>query len=169
MKKWLLVPILTLFIIMSFIFPCSASDIDVFIDGNKLQLDNPPIIQSGRTLAPMRAFFEALGAEVNWEDDTETAVGTRDGNTVRIPIGSSWPTVNGQATTIQVPAQIIGGRTYIPLRFVGEALGDEVTWDGTTSTITITSGDGNPKIPTADGAKKELAVHFLDVGQGIVF
>jgi competence protein ComEC len=165
-KKWLLVPILTLFIIMSFIFPCSASDIDVFIDGNKLQLDNPPIIQSGRTLAPMRAFFEALGAGVNWEADTETAVGTRDGNTVRIPIGSSQPTVNGQATTIQVPAQIIGGRTYIPLRFVGEALGDEVVWDGTTSTITITRGDGKPKNPTDNGSKKEMAVHFLDVGQG---
>jgi|LSQX01.3.fsa_nt_gb hypothetical protein len=116
----------------------------------------------------MRAFFEALGAEVDWEADTETAVGTRDSNTVRIPIGSNQPTVNGQATTIQVLAQIIDGRTYIPLRFVGEALGDEVVWDGATSTINITRGDGKPKIPTdGDGSsKKEVAVHFLDVGQG---
>lgn len=166
MKKWLLIPILTLLIIMTFASPGSASDISVYIDGHKLQLDNPPIIQSGRTLAPMRAFFEALGAEVNWEADTETAVGTRDGNTVRIPIGSRQPTINGQATTIQVPAQIIDGRTYIPLRFVGEALGDEVTWDGTTNTITITRGDGKPKIPTDNGVKKEMSVHFLDVGQG---
>ena len=166
MKKKIFIPIFTLLIILTFAFPGSASDINVYIDGNKLQLDNPPIIQSGRTLVPMRAFFEALGAKVTWEADTETAVGARDGNTVRIPIGSTRPTVNGQVKTIQVPAQIINGRTYIPLRFVGEALGDEVAWDGTTNTITITRGDGKLKMPTDEGAKKEMAVHFLDVGQG---
>lgn len=115
------------------------SDILVFIDGELLVPDDPPVIEDGRTLAPMRAFFEALGAEVKWESETETAIGIRNETVVEIPIGSTEPTVNGEIEKIQVPAKIINGRTYIPLRFVGEALGDEVEWDGEERRIDITT------------------------------
>ncbi len=117
----------------------ALANIDIRIDGKEYIFDPPPIIKDGRTLAPMRSFFEALGATVDWDAETQTAIGKRGDITVRIPIGSTSPTVNERVETIQVPAQIINSRTYIPLRFVGEALGDDVQWDDTARSITITS------------------------------
>ncbi len=141
MKK-LFILFLLVCVLMSFTTSTFATDdIRVYVDNQLLQLEDRPIIQDGRTLAPMRALFESLGASVDWEADTRTAVGTRGNITVRIPIGSTKPTINGRIETIQVAAQIIDGRTYIPLRFVGEAFGDDVKWDGTTRSITITKAD----------------------------
>jgi hypothetical protein len=118
--------------------PTTGQAITVYVDQKLISLADPPLIKEGRTLAPMRAFFEALGAEVTWDAATRTAIGTRAGITVKIPIDSTRPFINDTAKTIDVPAQIINGRTYIPLRFVGEALGDDVVWEGSTRTIYIT-------------------------------
>ena len=68
---------------------------------------------------------------------------------VHIPIGSIYPAVNRERAIIDVPAQIIDDRTYIPLRFVGQALGDEVNWDGDTRTISVDRGDGIPDFDVA--------------------
>ncbi len=148
-----------------------GQDIIVNINNATLRLDDPPVIQAGRTLVPMRAFFEALGADVAWEADTRIAIGNRRGIEVRIPIGSKQPTVNGQTLNIDVPAQIINGRTYIPLRFVGEALGDEVSWDGKHRQVNIITNlryhcgtdsyftTGNQKI--ALGATKREIIEIL--------
>lgn len=113
-------------------------EIRVYLDQVPLNLIDQPLIENGRTLVPMRAFFQALGAEVVWDETSRTAIGARGGVTVRIPIDSTNPTVNGILQSIDVPAKIIAGRTYIPLRFVGEALGDEVLWEGTSRSIFIT-------------------------------
>ncbi len=115
-----------------------SDDVHIYIDGKKQSFADQPVIVEGRTLLPMRDLFQALGAVVGWDGVTSTAIGTRDGIEVRIPIGSTNPTVNGKPTTIQVPAQLINNRTYIPLRFVGEALGDDVKWDGGTRSVIIT-------------------------------
>ncbi len=115
-----------------------SDDVHIYIDGQKQSFADQPVIVQGRTLLPMRDLFQALGAVVGWDGVTSTAIGTRDGIEVRIPIGSTTPTVNGKATTIQVPAQLINNRTYIPLRFVGEALGDDVKWDGESRSVIIT-------------------------------
>ncbi len=119
--------------------PAGDSGITIFLDGQLLQLEDLPTIENGRTLVPMRGFFEALGADVSWDASTKTATGIRGGTVVRIPIGSNQPTVNGSVVVIQVPARIINNRTYIPLRFVGEALGEQVDWDGTTRSVIITT------------------------------
>jgi hypothetical protein len=111
--------------------------IAIYMNGQPLALEDQPIIKNGRVLVPMRGFFQALGVAVEWNEATRTAVGTRADIVVRIPIGSSEPTVNGVIHTIDVPAIIINSRTYIPLRFVGEAFGDTVVWDGSTQSINI--------------------------------
>lgn len=138
MKKLLMLLLLVL-VLMSFTSPALATDdITVYVDDQLLQIEDHLIIQEGRTLAPMRAFFESLDASVDWDPETRTAIGIRGDITVRIPIGSTIPTINNRAEPIEVAAQIIGGRTYIPLRFVGEAFGDDVQWNGATRSITIT-------------------------------
>lgn len=106
-----------------------ASSIRVIIDNEVVEFDPGPIMSEGRVLLPMRGLFEALGAEVLWEEDTWTAIGKRGDIEVRIPVDSRFPLVNGVPKEIDIPASIIGGSTFVPLRFVGEALGDDVFWD----------------------------------------
>ncbi len=121
-----------------------SPDVDVFIDGNLLHLSDPVAIYQGRALVPMRHFFEALDADVSWDGINYVARGYRGGIEVLIPIWSNQPTVNGKTVIIDVPAQIWNDRTYIPLRFVGESLGDQVKWDGANRQIFITTEKADP-------------------------
>jgi len=113
--------------------------IEVLLDGTALEFDVPPQVTDGRTLVPLRAIFEALGAEVNWNADTQTVTGTRGNTTVVLPIGSTTPTVNGETVPIDVPGTVVNGRTLVPLRFVAESFGVNVNWNAETRVITITS------------------------------
>lgn len=119
--------------------PSANTEITVYIDGQKQRYDQPPIIQNGSTLVPSRGIFEALGSEVKWDDKTQTVTANKDCINVWLKIGSKYPKVNGNSKSISVPAQILKGRTFVPLRFIGEALGANVVWDGVKRTITITS------------------------------
>jgi len=117
----------------------AAQPIGVYLDGVPLSTDVPPQLIDGRTLVPLRAIFEALGAEVDWNPATRTVTGTRGDTVVVLTIGSTTPTVNGQVVPIDVPAQIVDDRTLVPVRFVAESFGVEVDWDGNTRTVTITT------------------------------
>lgn len=122
--------LLLLAVVLSFIpLPAQttfASDISVYVNGQAQHFTPATTVQSGTTLVPMRAFFEALGAEVEWDNSTRTVTGKRGNTTVILSIDSSVAYVNGQQKTISIPAQLINGLTFIPLRFIGEALGDNV-------------------------------------------
>ena len=75
--------LLLLTLIVGFSLIAAASPgISVYIDGQRLQTDVDPIIIQGRTMVPMRAIFEALGAAVQWDGDTQQITGTREGTTV---------------------------------------------------------------------------------------
>ncbi|MBP1760849.1 MAG: Metallo beta lactamase family protein [Firmicutes bacterium] len=128
----------------------------VNLDGRQLAFEVPPAIEDGRTLVPLRAIFEAMGATVSWDQATQTASAVKDGTTVVLRIGSTKPTINGKVKQLDVPAKIVNGRTLAPLRFVGEAFGGAVAWDGTTQTITIFSQEYSATL---------TKVHFIDVGQ----
>lgn len=86
----------------------------------------------------MRAIFEALGASVSWDARTFTVTGTKGSTVVTITLDAPEATVNGTYVPLAQPARLIGSRTYVPLRFVSEALGARVGWDGETATIRIT-------------------------------
>lgn len=130
--------------------------ISVFLDGQALTFDVSPQIINGSTMVPLRAIFEALGATVDWNPDTQTVTATRGDTVVVLTVGDASPTVNGQVRAINQPGAIIGGRTLAPLRFVGEAFGGEVEWLEATRTVRITGGDGtSPSQTPADGGAKE--------------
>ncbi len=111
----------------------------VILDGSQLTFEVPPTIEKGRTLVPLRAIFEAMGASVNWDNNTRTVTSVKGTTTVVLPIGSTRPTVNGQVWPLEVPAKINNGRTLAPLRFVGEAFGGKVDWNSRTRTISMSS------------------------------
>jgi len=117
----------------------TAPLISVLLDGAPLAFDVPPQMINGRTMVPLRAIFEALGAEIKWVAGTQTVTATKDDTVIVLTIGSTSPTVNGKVVTIDQPGVVVDGRTLVPLRFVVEALGVKVDWDGATSTVKIAS------------------------------
>jgi len=118
--------------------PAYAGSPSIELDGNKLTLDTPPIIDNGRTLVPMRAIFEALGAGVEWDGATSTVTASVGDTEIQLVIGGK-AFKNGTAVNLDVPAKLYEGRTMVPLRFVSESLGAKVDWDSSTQTIIITS------------------------------
>jgi len=112
--------------------------INVEINGETIPFYNQdPVIVDGRVLIPVRGVFEELDFNVAWDDDTETVILTSAGHEVIITIGSDAFITNGVSYAIDVPAQIIGGRTMLPIRAVLESAGHFVSWDAATSTAKI--------------------------------
>ena len=101
--------------------------------------DSAPYVANDRTYVPFRALGEALGAEVVWDNDARTVTYTLGNTEVVMTIGETTYTVNGDEKTMDVAPEITGDRTYVPVRFVGEALGFKVValsaTDGTTSSV----------------------------------
>ena len=118
-------------------------EITVNLNGEKMAFDAQPFIENDRTLVPMRAIFEGVGARVEWDSDTQTAIAVRekDGAVICIAIQADSPTafVNENAKTLDTAAKIADNRTFVPLRFVVEELGETVEWNQSTYTVDITT------------------------------
>ena len=101
--------------------------------------DAAPYVANDRTYVPFRALGEALGAEVVWDNDARTVTYTLGNTEVVMTIDETTYTVNGEEKTMDVAPVITGDRTYVPVRFVGEALGFKVialsAADGTTASV----------------------------------
>lgn len=117
------------------------SAIRVNIEGKQLIFDINPQVVDGRTLVPMRAIFEAMGLEINWDDENKIAQGTRDENSIVFTIDSNVALVNNEEKSLDIPADIINGRTMIPLRFLSENMDYNVVWIGESNLILISKSD----------------------------
>ena len=96
-----------------------------------------PIIQNDRTLVPLRAIFEAMGATVDWNSGTQTVTAVRNGVTVKLTVGSTVMSRNWDELPMDTAPVVLGGRTLVPARAVAEAFGADVGWDEATHTVTI--------------------------------
>jgi hypothetical protein len=92
---------------------------------------------SGRTLVPVRYLADALGATTNWDGTTHTVTVTTAVYTIQLVIGSSRLTVDGQAQTMDAAPVINNGRTYLPARWVAQAMGYDVAWDAANKIVVI--------------------------------
>ena len=117
----------------------AADDVKVYVNGEQLAFDVPPMIENERTLVPMRAIFEALGAEVSWDGETATVTAVKGDDTQRITIGSNILYINGSGIELDVPARIVDERTLVPVRAVAESFDAKVDWDGKTQSVLITA------------------------------
>jgi hypothetical protein len=127
----------------------AQASIGVYIDGQAVNFDVPPTVIQGRVLVPLRGIFERLGATVDYDARTQHIVAVRSAQTVELSIGSRQARVNDAAKLLDVPAFTMGGRTMVPLRFIGESLGANVQWVEASRTILIGStGASTPPPPT---------------------
>lgn len=123
-------------------------DVKVYLDGKPLQFEEQkPVVKEGTTLVPFRSLFEALGFHVTWNGAAKQAVGTKDALKLELTIDSTTAKVNGNDAELTVPAQIINGKTMVPLRFVSENSGYNVSYsieaDSLSIQITAQSGTGD--------------------------
>ena len=115
------------------------------ISGKQVVLDQPPIIESGRTLVPFRFIGEAIGATVSWVAASKKVTYVLGKTTIVLTIGSTTGTVNGKKVTLEVAPKITSsGRTIVPIRFVSENIGAKVDWNATTHMVTVTLAGGTP-------------------------
>lgn len=115
----------------------AADDIKIFVDDKQLECPVSPIIENERTLVPMRAIFEALGAKVDWNGETRTVTATRGDDVMKITIDSNELFKNDEAITLDVPAKIVDDSTLVPVRAVSESFDAKVSWDGETQSVII--------------------------------
>lgn len=109
------------------------------INGFEVPLDVPPSIIKGRTFVPIRFISEAFGAQVEWDGETRTVrIFLEKTNTrVTLQINNTIARVNERIVTLDAPPTIIQGRTLVPIRFIAEAFGAQVDWDGVLRQVTI--------------------------------
>ncbi len=111
------------------------------VEGNPYTLDALPYLdeQAGRTLVPVRFVSEALGAGVEWNANDRTVTVTDSGRTIILTLGSQEVSIGELKQSIDCAPRILPpGRTFVPLRFVSEALGAKVDYNSSTGQITIT-------------------------------
>lgn len=125
---------------MSAVFAEQDSSITVNINGSQVdfsQYDNAaPYIENDVTLIPIRAIAEGLGLTVSWDEST-SSVSISGRGEILLFIDYDVALVNGENVELDVPALLVGERTFVPLRFVSENFGADVSWDENTRTIDI--------------------------------
>lgn len=126
----------------------APANISILIDDLAVEMDVPPDVRDGRTMVPIRAVAEALGADVEWVQNTQQIVMTRAGVTVTMTLNSTTATIDGETVEMDVAPYATEGRTLIPARYVAEFFGQKVSWDGEMRRVLITedksvAGDSN--------------------------
>ena len=130
-----------------------ARDISVTIDGQPVVFDGQEAtIVDDRVLVPIRGVFEALGFEVDWDQDSQTAFLDAPGIEIEITVGSRVFLINGNDFEFDVAAQNFDGHILVPIRAVLEAVGHFVGWDDEASTVVIRNLWGFMDFVRAEGA-----------------
>ncbi len=142
----------------------AQSPISVTINDSAVTFDQPPIIMEDRTMVPIRAVCEAMGADVYWSDSARSVgivkndiklllaiddslmmvANVENFDALKALVASGNSDALSQSTTfvsLDAPPRIVGDRTLLPIRAVCEALGATVSWDADSRTVLITYPD----------------------------
>lgn len=137
MKK--LLAVLLASVMLFAVNACAEDEIKVYVDGEIMTFDTPPELINDRTMVPMRAIFEKLGATVSWNDEFMRAEGLfENGKHVMLYIDKNTAYVDGELKILDASPYLKDERTMIPLRFVAEGGGAKVKWEDETQSVYIT-------------------------------
>ncbi|HEY9180940.1 MAG TPA: copper amine oxidase N-terminal domain-containing protein, partial [Candidatus Baltobacteraceae bacterium] len=119
---------------------------------NDRPLDVAAIVERGRVLLPMRATFTALGAAVRYDRAGRVIVARNAHHALRLQIGSKNALVDGRNVRLDVSARVVANRTYVPLRFVADAMGAVVGYDARANVVSVNAAVQHPASAAARGA-----------------
>ena len=134
---------------------------------------SPVISETERVLVPLRGVFEAMGAEVRWEESTRSVYVQSKDNIHRMrlyidnPVMTKYTltsvtTVESEQITLDTVPTIMNDRTMIPLRVVSENMNDDVSWDDATKTVTIKTKEYNKYIEGVGAENEGMSVENYD-------
>ena len=115
------------------------NDVNYSINGESKKMDAKPFIKNDRTLVPLRFIVEAIGGEVNWDNDNRLVTVNSKGKTIVLPIDSKTIKIDGKDVNIDQAAIIKGDRTFVPIRFIAENLDMVVNYINESRIIEISS------------------------------
>jgi len=117
-----------------------AQQIQVQVNGDPVTFaDVQPQTMGTVVMVPIRSVCDKMGAPVDWDPATQAVTCKINGSDVILHIGSSEATVDGQMRYLDLPPTVQNGRTLVPMRFLGDSLGNAVTWNGDTNLVAITT------------------------------
>lgn len=137
-----LLPIALMAGLPAFLAAPALADPTVTVNGAPVTLSPAPTERGGRVFVPLRGVFERLGASVVYDSGTINATG--NGRTISLRVGSTDASINGQPQVLDVAPFIIGASTYVPLRFVAQALGATVNYDQANQLVAIAMTSPTP-------------------------
>lgn len=126
------------------------NDVNYSINGEAKKMDAKPFIKNDRTLVPLRFIVEAIGGEVNWDNDNRLVTVNSKGKTIELPIDSKTIKIDGKDVNIDQAAIIKGDRTFVPIRFIAENLDMLVNYINDTREIEISSYEDKKSENNAD-------------------
>ena len=139
--------------------PVNAVDskITVTLDGNEVTFpDAQPFVDArDRTLVPIRFVSEAMGAEVDWDNNTRTVTIHKEKDTIKYTIGNAKAFINDEMVVFDTYGIVKEERTFVPLRYISELLYCDVDWDKAERCVKITSPGAIEKFP-----EPEIKVNF---------
>ncbi|TYR76007.1 hypothetical protein FZC79_07590 [Rossellomorea vietnamensis] len=138
---------------------------DLVINGKKVNLSPSAIIKNSRTLVPIRGVFEELGASIGYDNSTKTVTVRKGTTNVAVTVGSKTGYINGSPVTLDTAPILLESRTMIPLRFIIEAIGAEVKWDGSSQTVIIIYEEETEAEPKDDPKSKTEVSISIDAQQ----
>ena len=101
----------------------------IYIDDRLVTTDVAPVVVNSRVLVPIRVVSEGLGAQVSWDNPSQTVTVKKGSVTLKMVANKTTYTKNGVNKTMDVPVKVIKNRTLVPIRVVSEDLGAGVQWD----------------------------------------
>ena len=173
MRKLLVVFVSAMALFWTILTPATAETARVIVNGQNVD-DGFSIIQNDRLMVPIRSIFETLGAVVLYNDMEQLLMAQKGDTIIALQINNKLAAVNNKTVTLDAAPILNHGRTLVPLRFVANALGAQVSWDNQSSTAII-SGDIEPLpfqlLDSNDKAfiynrLKELEDRYMDIRSG---
>lgn len=138
--------VLVFLLILSPLSALAQDAISITLDGTAISFadDSKPFIQDGRTLIPLRAVSEKIGAVVNYIPENKTIFILKGDTSIVMQIGNDLLFVTkkdgtSNQVTLDVPANVYNDRTFVPIRFIAEAFGYDVSFDEATKTVNVKS------------------------------
>ncbi len=140
MKKFMSV----LLILFSITTPVWANEIGITYEGSPISFDVPPFLKKDTAMVPLRAIAEKIGAQVLWSPSSEVVTINHQDQSISVAVNGTIAQKNGESISMDVAAEIVNDRVFVPLRFVGEELGLNVVWDEQSQTIALTKKAKKP-------------------------
>lgn len=148
-KMRMLLTVIFITTILTTTFGMAEIPLRVVVNGNKVSFPDaqPFIDENGRTQVPVRFVSEALGAKVDWDGNDKKVTVALNSRTVVLTIGKRGYEINSQSYQMDTVALLQESRTFVPIRFVSEALWASVVWDQATKSVYIKFDPSAPSAP----------------------